>query len=316
MAKNLRALVVGVLLGTLFLAAPLAQSEYIRQIAGGVLFGTGNANAVLFGNDGKGYIKVAVGGAVTLINGATIALPAITASTCAAPSLALTGAATTGIAFASTPSIFHCIAGAVQLSVNATGVGIGTDAPGRILQVGSDAVGGYMEIAGATADPVGVEFSGAGTADWLIYRTGAGENLSVFDYGENLDRLTFIDGTGEVRLGTNGSFGVATKAWVRTAPTVAAGFCTSPAIAASNGTAAFAVTIGTGCAGSTGSVTLPTATTAWVCTGFNVTAPATNVIGQTGGTTTTATFTNYARTTGLAANWTDSDSIRFQCTGY
>lgn len=81
MMTKLRFLVAGVLVGTLALAVPLAQSEYIRQIAGGVLFGTGDARDVLFGNDGKGYIKAAVGGAVTFPNSATVTLPTSSALT-------------------------------------------------------------------------------------------------------------------------------------------------------------------------------------------------------------------------------------------
>ena len=61
---------------------------------------------------------------------------------------------------------------------------------------------------------------------------------------------------------------------------------------------------------------MPTATTGWVCHFANVTAPASNVPSQTGGTTTTVTLTNYSRTTGLAANWTDSNVIRAMCTAY
>jgi hypothetical protein len=37
---------------------------------------------------------------------------------------------------------------------------------------------------------------------------------------------------------------------------------------------------------------------------------------QTGGATNTVTLTNYARTTGLASNFTASDHIRAACSGY
>lgn len=100
-----------------------------------------------------------------------------------------------------------------------------------------------------------------------------------------------------------------------TAP-VATTFCTTPSIPANNGTAAFTINVGTACATSVGTITMPTATTGWVCHFANVTAPASNTPSQTGGTTTTVTLTNYARTTGLAANWTDSNVIRAMCTAY
>mgnify|MGYP001616944267 FL=1 len=63
-------------------------------------------------------------------------------------------------------------------------------------------------------------------------------------------------------------------------------------------------------------ITLPAATTAWVCQVQDVTTPASFIIGQTGGTTTTATITNYSRTTGLATDWTASDVLRVSCMAY
>lgn len=102
-----------------------------------------------------------------------------------------------------------------------------------------------------------------------------------------------------------------------TDPTVASGFCTSPTITSANGTFAFLLTIGTSCTGvTTGTLTLPTASTGWVCMFHNVTSPASFVLGQTGGTTTTVTVTNYSRTTGLATDFTDSEVIRVGCHGY
>ncbi len=97
---------------------------------------------------------------------------------------------------------------------------------------------------------------------------------------------------------------------------VATTFCTSPSIPANNGPGAFTINVGTGCATSTGTVTLPAATTGWVCTFRDVTTPAANSPSQIGGTTTTATLTNYSRTTGLAANWTDNDILRASCFAY
>jgi hypothetical protein len=47
-----------------------------------------------------------------------------------------------------------------------------------------------------------------------------------------------------------------------------------------------------------------------------VTNPATNVVAQTGGSTTTVTVTNYARTTGVASNWTDADVLRCMAHAY
>lgn len=126
-----------------------------------------------------------------------------------------------------------------------------------------------------------------------------------------------VDNVGVATIGAGGALSLASKATINTAPTIAAGLCTSPSISASNGTAAFAITVGTSCTGvTTGTLTMPAATTGWVCHFVNVTNPASNTPSQTGGSTTTVTFTNYARTTGVAADFAASDSIRAMCVGY
>lgn len=102
-------------------------------------------------------------------------------------------------------------------------------------------------------------------------------------------------------LGTSGTAGNLFAS--STAPTVVAGAGAS--VTNNNGTIAF--TIGLGGAASTGTVTLPSATTGWVLYMQNVTHPDANVMGQTGFTQTTATFTNYIRTTGVAGNWSAND---------
>ena len=91
----------------------------------------------------------------------------------------------------------------------------------------------------------------------------------------------------------------------QTAPTIAAG--AGAAIVASNGTVAFEINLGG--AAQTGTITLPSATTGWVVYMQNITTPASFVISQTGFTQTTATFTCYSRTTGLAINWTANDHM-------
>lgn len=101
-----------------------------------------------------------------------------------------------------------------------------------------------------------------------------------------------------------------------TTPTVS-GFGTGAAVVASNGTAAFTINVGTGGAASTGTITLPAATTGWVLTGcHDVTNPDSFVTRQTGGTATTITVTNYSATTGLAIAWTASDILRCAAVAY
>lgn len=101
-----------------------------------------------------------------------------------------------------------------------------------------------------------------------------------------------------------------------TAPAIASGFCTSPSITAANGTAAFDILVGSACGASIGTLTMPTATTGWVCQFHDVTTPASNVVEQTGGTVSTVTLTNYVRTTGVAGNFSSNDHVRGECTAY
>ncbi len=100
-----------------------------------------------------------------------------------------------------------------------------------------------------------------------------------------------------------------------TAPTVT-GFCTSPSVPAANGTAAFSIGVGTACAGSTGTISLPSNTNGWVCDCHAITTPASQYMEQTGGTTQTCTMQNYSRTLGTALNFTDSDVYRCTARGY
>jgi hypothetical protein len=103
-----------------------------------------------------------------------------------------------------------------------------------------------------------------------------------------------------------------------TAPTISAGFGTSPTIPNNNGTAAFTVNVGTGGTASSGTVGLPTATTGWVCSAFDFTSPTTGggyYVKQTGGTTTTAVLTGF-NTAGVATAWTASDVLRVSCFAY
>lgn len=149
-------------------------------------------------------------------------------------------------------------------------------------------------------------------------RSGAAETARFTTAG-GLGVGTTTAGLGEIAAsatvkGTTG-FVLTNLVSSSTAP-VATTFCTSPSIPANNGTAAFTINVGTGCATSVGTITMPAATTGWVCNFQNVTSPATSTIGQTGGTTTTVTVTNYVRTTGVAGNWTNSDVIRAMCSAY
>ena len=94
---------------------------------------------------------------------------------------------------------------------------------------------------------------------------------------------------------------------------IASGFGTSPSIVA-NGSSAGAVTVGSS-PGTTGVLTLATASTAWACQAADLTTN-TEVVSQTANSTTSATFTFYSRTTGTALAPTASDVVAFTCLGY
>ena len=167
-----------------------------------------------------------------------------------------------------------------------------------------------------TADPV--YFVANDLERARINSTGEFGILKTATAGVELDVAGDIAASGNVSAnGAGSAVLLAAKALINTAPTIAAGFCTTPSISASNGTAAFAIAIGTSCAGvTTGSLTMPAATTGWSCSFANVTTPASFIVSQTGGTGTTVTLTNYSRTTGLAVDFTASESIRALCLAY
>lgn len=97
-------------------------------------------------------------------------------------------------------------------------------------------------------------------------------------------------------------------------PTIASGFGTSPSITALN-TAAFNITVGSS-PGSTGVITMPSASSGWTCYANDVTSNSSRVVSMSAETATSITLTSYARTTGLAASFNASDIILVQCTGF
>lgn len=152
----------------------------------------------------------------------------------------------------------------------------------------------------ANSAGVGLDFATDGT---LKVRTRAQADTAI------VDAKTFQASAAA------GSFGLARAFAVNTAPTVANG-CTGEAMVWNNGTIAFEADMGSTCAGvSTVIFTLPATTNAWVCTAINVTTSATAAMEMTASDTTTATFTNYTRTTGIALTFVDGANVRVGCVG-
>jgi hypothetical protein len=154
-----------------------------------------------------------------------------------------------------------------------------------------------------------------GTAPLTVTSTTNVPNLNA----SSLNGATFAQ-PGTIGATTPGivrvsAINVNTTLFSSTVPTLT-GFCTTPSVTANNGNAAFAINVGTACAASTGTITLPAATNGWICDAHDVTTPASNIVEMTGGTTTTVVLQNYVRTTGVAGNFTSSDIIRVKCAAY
>lgn len=171
-----------------------------------------------------------------------------------------------------------------------------------------------------------VRFNGAGAgldiaSDWtLAFASGTNVEVNAIDTVLSrgaANRLDLASADSLNLVGGGGSLQMAAKVVISsTAPTIASGFGTTPSIAASNGTAAFTVNVGTGGTADTGVITLPTATTGWALSCINLSNSATAVTAQTASTTTSATIANYSRTTGLLTAWTASDIISITAVAY
>jgi len=105
-----------------------------------------------------------------------------------------------------------------------------------------------------------------------------------------------------------------------TAPTIGSGFGTSPSIVVSNGTAAFIVDVGTGGTANSGVITMPAATTGYVCDVENRTGVLGNVANQRtvqiATTTTSITVENQTVSTGAVAAWAAGDDLAISCVAY
>lgn len=156
-----------------------------------------------------------------------------------------------------------------------------------------------------------------GTGQGAISFTGTGNKTIGFAPAGGAD-LTYRESTNRLESGPQFAapdywmLGTTSLLISRTNPT--ATVCTGAAVSAS-GTASFQVTVGTGCAAATGTITFTACSTKWTCVCQNVTAPDSNVVSMSGpGTTTSCPIKNYARTTGVASNFTDGHVL--QCVAF
>ncbi len=155
----------------------------------------------------------------------------------------------------------------------------------------------------------------AGTNDIQVFGT-TGTDLIEFDGGGSLG-VRFTGGIVNFGLSTAAKLSLNSVLFMSaTAPTIASGGCTTPAITNSNGTAKFTVTIGTTCVGvKTITLTLPTSANDWQCDVVDNTTPQSFTPVATGTSTTAVVISNYARTTGLAIDFVDSEVLKVKCLG-
>lgn len=212
-----------------------------------------------------------------------------------------------------------------QITGGTGNVGIGKFSLGNILNSSQNTAVGRATLFDLVVN------SGAGDNTALGYNTGRGITTGVQNtiIGANVGGLAsgltgniiLATGAGTIRAQHAGTFwqlnsyGPVTLATSLTAPSAPVA-CTSPTVTWSNGTASAQFDVGTSCTGvSTLAITLPAATNGWLCDGINLTTNTVYVTQTGAGTTTSVTLTNYARTTGLAADFVDGADIRIKCIG-
>lgn len=154
-------------------------------------------------------------------------------------------------------------------------------------------------------------------ADGVIKITNAaGTGFGLRAQGTSSADIRNVANNGGGTIGIN-QINLAGSAYTNsTTPSTSAGFGTGEAFGTGARAAAWTLTIGTGGTDSTGTLTLPSASNGWVCNVTDLTNNASFVTSQTGGTTTSATFKNYSRTTGLEVAWTAADLLSGSCVAY
>lgn len=138
------------------------------------------------------------------------------------------------------------------------------------------------------------------------------------------NRFWDAGGTGLWTVNTSLGFGPASARFTTvsmsyTAPTIASGGCTSPAVTWANGTTAFLLTLGSSCTGvKTITLTMPTATNFWACDASNNTSDAKQALMTVASRATSATavvLTSYSRTAGTPLDYVAADTLLVKCSG-
>lgn len=172
---------------------------------------------------------------------------------------------------------------------------------GNITALGNTNLGG-INVQGASANVL----RNSTTASINMQAAG---NLEIAPVSGNLTRFV----SSAIQVDTNINLAGPVLTDTSTDPTVS--FCSGAALTAPNGSAAFQLDVGTACAASTGTITLPTATTGWVC--HCETSVADRIVQQKAASSTTVvTMTNATISTGAASNYTDGQDLFCTCRAY
>ena len=189
--------------------------------------------------------------------------------------------------------------------------------------------GGQFGI-GASTDLVQFFNASVGVPEYVLNATGTNfgliQNTSTTTFSLAHGSASTSNGTADLTWGVagvtlNNQLNVANLLISPTAPTIAAGDCggSAASIPSNNGTAAFAVNVGTAPTSGGCTITLPAATTDWVCSCTDRTTNSTSVFSckqsNTSASTTSAVLTNYSDVA-VATAFTANDVLRVSCMAY
>jgi len=176
-----------------------------------------------------------------------------------------------------------------------------TSGEGLAINGTGNAAGANILLEGSGATTPNKGFGASGGFFVITNNAGSADILSLSDAGD---------------LRVTNSFGYTYPISYNTAPTIYSGFGTSPSVSASNGTAAFSITIGSS-PGSTGIITMPAEGHGWVCDATDVTTQSASVFitKQTAYSSNSVTLTQY-NDAAAATPWTAGDTLLVKCSGF
>ncbi len=254
------------------------------------------ANTVFSFNAGTSFSGASWATTSPVFNGAAMTLNDTTASgtvaleaaySLQAPNFTSTGGASTTITRAVT---LYLAAPTCSGGVVCTGLE-SLNAPGKVTIAGGAQINGTVNINVGNNAATNINTSTTNTA-LTLGGTTAGNIVNLASVSTRFGHVLYESAT---------------------APTINSHFNTSGDSIVAASTAAFQITVGSGTGTTTGSLTMPAATTGWACEATDVTTPASHAIQQTASSTTGVTVTDYIRTTGIAQNFANGDKINFVC---